>query len=123
MEFCESYGSYNSCYLTNLLLHSLNNSTAPKYTPKYNVNYLLTKEAVSKAEQAILKADTGSSKTYLQLKHACFLHALTELFHGPKATLPNGSIIQATQQGNYLPLLPDMSLPAYVFPHLQSESL
>ena len=69
-----------------------------------------------------MKADTGSTCTYLQPKHAHNLTNVRELPNGPQATLPDGSTIQATQQG-LLSLTQRLNIPALVFPHLRSESL
>ena len=97
------------------MLHQNTFSVAPTYTKKYAINYLLAKEN-------ILKADTGSSRTYLQPSHRPFLRNVQDLANGPKATLPDGSSIQADCQGT-LNLIPNVPLPALTFPELRSESL
>ena len=97
------------------MLHNCYSPVAPTYTKKYAFNAFLLKEA-------ILKADTGSTKTYLQPKHACFLNNLTPCSSPTTATLPDGSSIKATQQG-HLNMANDLQFPALVFPSLNSESL
>jgi len=70
----------------------------------------------------ILKADSGATQTYLQLKHANFLQDKYRLSNGPHATLPDNTQIQATMQGK-LPLHPSLSPTALVYPNLNNESL
>ena len=72
--------------------------------------------------QDIMKADLGASKTYLQVKHQQYLHDQQVLSNGPQATLPNNSKIRASVQGK-LPLNPNVTLQALVYPHLLNESL
>ena len=70
----------------------------------------------------ILKADSGVTQTYLQLKHASFLQSKHQLQNGPYTTLPDNSKIQATIKGT-LPLHPSLSLTALVYPNFNNEFL
>jgi len=70
----------------------------------------------------ILKADTGSTGTYLKKEHKHSLKKRITLDNGPCAKLPNGEKIQASEQG-LLPFDSSVKLPSLVFPDLNSESL
>ena len=72
--------------------------------------------------QDIIKADSGSSKIYLQGKHAKYLQDLHNLSNGPSAIIPDGSTIQATAQGN-LPLHKSINTNTLVYLNLNNESL
>ena len=85
------------------------------YSPAYTV-------APNKQKCEIMKADSGASRTYLKGTHAQFLNNHQTLRHGPAATLPDGSQINATAQGN-LPLHSSLNIEALVYPHLTNESL
>ena len=69
-----------------------------------------------------MKADSGASKTYLQPKHAIYLTSQKVMKNGPRATLPDGSQIQAVA-GGQLDLSKNLSTPALIYPQLTSESL
>jgi hypothetical protein len=69
-----------------------------------------------------MKADSGASRTYLKGTHAKFLQNHKKLQHGPTATLPDGSQINTTAQGN-LPLHSSLNIEGFVYPHLPNESL
>ena len=71
---------------------------------------------------SIMKADSGASKTYLQEKHCKYLLDQKCLEHGPETTLPDNSKIRASVQGT-LPIHPELSHSALVYPTLHNESL
>ena len=85
------------------------------YSPAYTV-------ASHKQKEEIMKADSGASRTYLKEAHKDFLKKHQSLRHGPAATLPDGTQINATSQGN-LPLHTSLDIQALVYPHLTNESL
>ena len=90
------------------------------YLGKYLYNSLLSNVVTS--TKAIMKADSGASKTYLKEEYSHILTDIAPLFNGPEAILPDKSKIKATQKGN-LQLLPSFKHEALVFPQLQSKSL
>ena len=92
-----------------------------------NSNYvyllpLFTVVSKFKAQQQILKVDSGATKTYLQLKHEKILQNAELLRNGPYATLSDNSKIQATVKFT-LPLHPNLAPMAFVYPNLNNESL
>ena len=83
---------------------------------------LFTVASKFKTQQQILKADSGATIAYLQLKHAKFLQNVELLRNDPYATLPDNSKIQATVKGT-LPLYPNLAPTALVYPNLNNKSL
>ena len=108
------YGSYPSVNLLSANYFNTQSIVAPTYTRKYDLNTF--------PSNTILKADTGSTNTYLQDCHRRYLEDLKTLQQGPIVTLPDGSTIKASKTG-LLSLHHSLPLSAYVFPQLQSESL
>ena len=71
------------------------------------------------------KIDSGATQNYIQYKHRHLLTNVNILKNGPKAFLPNKTIIQADREGHIL-LHNDLSQKAqkaYSFPQLTNESL
>ena len=69
--------------------------------------------------------DSGATHNYIQRNHRHLLKNVKLLSNGPKAYLPDKSIIQADRQGE-IQLHEDLTLTgqkAYSFPNLKNESL
>ena len=62
--------------------------------------YSLSLNAVSSSKHAYMKADSGATRTYIKPEHSSYIQDVKSLINGPEAILPDGSTIQASQQGN-----------------------
>ena len=91
------------------------------YLGNHYINYL-SPNVVTSNILPVLKVDSGASKTYLKPEHKKFLTEVRNLNNGPRATLPDNTLIQASATGN-LPLHSDLALQSLVYPKLTSESL
>ena len=85
------------------------------YSPAYTV-------APIKTTQEFMKADSGALRAYLKEVNRHFFHNTQLLNHGPAATLPDGSTMNATERGD-LTLHDSLKTTALVYPHLANESL
>ena len=75
--------------------------------------------------QNILKADSGATKHFLKQVHAYLLRNLIPLQNGPKALLPNKTVITPSHSGN-LPFsksLSDKATQALIYPGITNSSL
>ena len=103
------------------LFNGLNNYFNNKKDYIYNIpSYSVA--PLQPNNEDIMKADSGASRTYLREKHIKYLKYVKLLTNGPKATLPNNTIIQASVQGR-LPLHNYLSPISLVYPDLNNESL
>ena len=97
------------------------NRKLTKYLGNLYMNYL-SPNVVTSNNIPVLKVDSGASKTYLKPEHKTFLENVRHLNNGPRATLPDNTMIQASTTGN-LPLHSDLTIPSLVYPKLTSELL
>ena len=84
--------------------------------------YSLSLNAVSSSKHAYMKADSGATRTYIKPEHSSYIQDVKSLINGPEAILPDGSTIQASQQGN-ITFQHNVKLPSLIYPKLTSESL
>ena len=90
---------------------------ADRFSVQQLCNYLRTNLLSSVASMnkflscsPVLKADTGASTNFTRAQDTGLLDNVTPIHNGPKAKLPNNTIISALKQG-YLPL-PEEFQPA-----------
>ena len=65
-------------------------------TSLYSVASTINYTTSNITNPAIAKADTGASSHFLMSQHKKSLYDISELSHGPLATLPDNSTIQAS---------------------------
>ena len=84
----------------------------------------LSVASISLLNSITLKPDTGASRHFLKPDHASCLSKLTHIYNGPKALLPNNTMISPSSQG-FLPFseLSKSATKALVYPNLKNESL
>ena len=73
---------------------------------------------------SIAKADSGATFHFLKPEHRKVMKNVIDLQNGPKATLPNNEVIQASCSGILpFPSVSQQASKALVYPGLQNESL
>ena len=103
--------------------YAQHNITSTRNYKTLVANHLLMHHLPSQLQQLdIMKADSGASKTYLQLRHVQYLLSSRTLINGPTATLPDNTKIKASTQ-SFLPLCENLMLESLVYPSLNNESL